>query len=113
MVAQAIPHYSLCLEMLAMEELTTQLIHVQSLLVGASIEIPVLGLSLPILEVMHAILINYTYRSLLKEHHTRIGWYQGLLATIVMCAGGGSTVCILRGEPLGILKSNQFWGIYG
>ncbi|KAI8146627.1 hypothetical protein BJV82DRAFT_392629 [Fennellomyces sp. T-0311] len=68
---------------------------------------------LPVLDVMHAILIAYVYRSAVGAGHREIGWGQGFLATIIMCAGGGSTVCILRGEPLGILKSNMFWGLYG
>ena len=68
---------------------------------------------IPILDVLHAFLIAYAYRSAVGTGHNQIGWGQGFLATVIMCAGGGSTVCMLRGEPLGILKSNLFWGIYG
>ncbi|KAG2223423.1 hypothetical protein INT45_001729 [Circinella minor] len=68
---------------------------------------------IPILDVLHAFLIAYAYRSAVGAGHKQIGWGQGFLATVIMCAGGGSTVCILRGEPVGILKSNLFWGIYG
>ncbi|KAI9244554.1 hypothetical protein BDA99DRAFT_448363 [Phascolomyces articulosus] len=68
---------------------------------------------LPVLDVLHAFLIAYAYRSAVGAGHQHIGWGQGLLAVLIMCAGGGSTVAILRGEPLGILKSNLFWGIYG
>ncbi|KAI9490224.1 hypothetical protein BDB00DRAFT_562903 [Zychaea mexicana] len=68
---------------------------------------------IPVLDVLHAFLIAYAYRSAVGAGHNQIGWGQGLLAVIIMCAGGGSTVAILRGEPLGILKSNAFWGIYG
>lgn len=96
-----------------MNTLTEHLISIVFGLNNATLEIPNLGLSIPVLEILHAILINYTYRSVLRESHAHIGWGQGLLATIVMSAGGGSTVAILRGEPLGILKSNRFWGIYG
>ncbi|CDH52884.1 hypothetical protein RO3G_16174 [Lichtheimia corymbifera JMRC:FSU:9682] len=67
----------------------------------------------PVLDLLHAVLIAYIYRSALAEHHSRIGWGQGLVATIVMAAGGGSTIAIIRGEPVGILKSNEFWIMYG
>lgn len=80
---------------------------------GISLDVPSLGLTIPLLEILHAVLINYTYRKALRGNHSQIGWGQGLLATIVMSAGGGSTAAILRGEPLGILKSNRYWGIYG
>ncbi|KAI8388723.1 uncharacterized protein BYT42DRAFT_561002 [Radiomyces spectabilis] len=93
--------------------LTDQLGAIVFGLANLTIDIPILDVSVPVLEVLHAILINYAYRSMLRGNHAHIGWGQGLLATIVMCAGGGSTVAILRGEPLGILKSNRFWGIYG
>ncbi|KAI8145756.1 hypothetical protein BJV82DRAFT_602145 [Fennellomyces sp. T-0311] len=96
-----------------MDTATSQLVDIVTALRDASIEVPAIGLSLPILELLHAILINYTYRSALKSSHADIGWGQGLLATIVMSSGGGSTAALLLGNPLGILKSNRFWGVYG
>ncbi|KAL0093140.1 hypothetical protein F4703DRAFT_1827648 [Phycomyces blakesleeanus] len=90
-----------------------QLAVILSGLKDLSVPIPGFDYDLPVMDVMFAILINYSYRSALGESHARIGWGQGLLATIVMCAGGGSTVSILRGEPLGIFKSNEFWAIHG
>ena len=96
-----------------MDTMTDQLVDIVSALRDASIEVPAIGLSLPILELLHAILITYTYRTALKENHADIGWGQGLLATIVMSAGGGSTASLLLGNPLSILKSNRFWGVYG
>ena len=74
--------------------------------------IPIVNYSLPVLDVLFAILINYSYRSALGVNHSQVGWYQGLLATLVMASGGGCTVSILRGEPIGLLKSNQFWAIH-
>ncbi|CAO3642065.1 unnamed protein product [Cunninghamella blakesleeana] len=71
------------------------------------------SISLPILDVMFSILIHYLYRSSLAKNHTQIGWLQGFFASIVMGCGGGSTVAILRGEPIGIFKSNEFWLIHG
>ena len=96
-----------------MEAITDKLVDIVFGVSAITFDIPVLGISLPMLEILHAILINYTYRNALRESHASIGWGQGLLATIVMAAGGGSTVAILRGDPLGILKNNRFWGIYG
>ncbi|KAI8099644.1 uncharacterized protein BX664DRAFT_273000 [Halteromyces radiatus] len=96
-----------------MTTLTDQLVTIVFGLADLTISIPQLNISLPVLELIHALLINYAYRTGLSISHTNIGWGQGFLATIVMCAGGGSTVALLRGEPLGILKSNRFWGIYG
>ncbi|KAI9484355.1 hypothetical protein BDB00DRAFT_775088 [Zychaea mexicana] len=93
--------------------LTSQLVGVVFGLSDTAIEVPALGVRIPILELLHAILINYTYRTALKQSHVEIGWGQGLLATIVMAAGGGSTSALLLGNPLGILKNNRFWGIYG
>lgn len=81
-------------------------------LANLSVDIPLTNISLPVLDVLFAILINYSYRSALGVSHNQIGWYQGLLATLVMATGGGCTVAVLRGEPIGILKSNQFWGIH-
>ncbi|KAG0174365.1 hypothetical protein DFQ28_006652 [Apophysomyces sp. BC1034] len=78
-----------------------------------SVTVPILEANLPMLDIMHAILITYTYRTALRDNHAHIGWGQGLLATIVMASGGGSTVAMLRGEPLGILKNNHFFGLYG
>ncbi|KAI7907599.1 uncharacterized protein BX663DRAFT_491412 [Cokeromyces recurvatus] len=74
--------------------------------------LPFIDYSLPVLDVLFAILIHYSYRSALGVSHQKIGWYQGLLATLVMATGGGCTVSVLRGEPLSILKSNEFWGIH-
>ncbi|CAO3596714.1 unnamed protein product [Absidia cylindrospora] len=96
-----------------MASLTDQLSTIVFGLADLSLDIPQLNISVPLLEVIHALLINYAYRTALRGAHTNIGWGQGFIATIVMCAGGGLTVALLRGEPLGILKSNQFWGIYG
>ena len=96
-----------------METATSQLVDIVFALSDSAIDVPALGLRIPILELLHAILINYTYRTALKQSHAEIGWGQGLLATIVMAAGGGSTTALLLGNPLGILKSNRFWGIYG
>ncbi|ORZ19724.1 hypothetical protein BCR42DRAFT_323529 [Absidia repens] len=96
-----------------MTSLTEQLSTIVFGLADLSLDIPQLNISVPLLEVIHALLINYAYRTALRGAHTNIGWGQGFIATIVMCAGGGSTVALLRGEPLGILKSNRFWGIYG
>ena len=96
-----------------METVTSQLVDIVYALSDSAIDVPALGLRIPILELLHAILINYTYRTALKQSHAEIGWGQGLLATIVMAAGGGSTTALLLGNPLGVLKSNRFWGIYG
>ncbi|CAO3607659.1 unnamed protein product [Cunninghamella echinulata] len=93
--------------------LTDLIVSIVTELTDITINIPQLNISLPLLQIIHAILINYAYRSALREAHSNIGWNQGLFATIVMAAGGGSTVALLRGEPLGILKSNMFFGIYG
>ncbi|KAI8047905.1 hypothetical protein BDF21DRAFT_372745 [Thamnidium elegans] len=81
-------------------------------LANLSVDIPFTNYSLPILNVFFALLINYSYRSALGVSHSQVGWYQGLLATLVMATGGGCTVSVLRGEPFGILKSNQFWAIH-
>lgn len=70
-------------------------------------------ISIPVLDTMFSILIHYLYRSSLAKNHTQIGWLQGFFASIVMGCGGGSTVAILRGEPIGIFKSNEFWIIHG
>ncbi|ORZ25809.1 hypothetical protein BCR42DRAFT_315983 [Absidia repens] len=96
-----------------MASITDQIVTIVFGLADLTISIPQLNISLPVLELVHAVLINYAYRTALRGAHTNIGWGQGFLATVVMCAGGGSTVALLRGEPLGILKSNRFWGIYG
>lgn len=90
-----------------------QLAAVITALATFSLDVPFFNVTVPVLDVLHALLINYIYRSALGGNHSRIGWGQGFLATIVMCAGGGSTVALLRGEPLGILMSNSFWVIYG
>jgi len=81
-------------------------------LANLKVDIPIVNFSLPVLDVLFAILINYSYRSALGVSHNQVGWYQGLLATLVMATGGGCTVAVLRGEPIGILKSNEFWGIH-
>ncbi|KAI8069904.1 hypothetical protein BC940DRAFT_296447 [Gongronella butleri] len=96
-----------------MATLTDELVSLVFGLAALTVDIPQLGISLPVLELVHAVLINFAYRSALRQSHANIGWGQGFLATIVMSAGGGSTVAILRGEPLGILKSNRYFGIYG
>ncbi|KAF7732036.1 hypothetical protein EC973_007141 [Apophysomyces ossiformis] len=96
-----------------MSTLNGQLVNIISEMLSLSVTLPVLGITLPVLDIMHAILITYTYRTGLRENHAHIGWYQGFLATVVMASGGGSTVAILRGEPLGILKNNHFFGLYG
>jgi hypothetical protein len=96
-----------------MATLTDQLVSLVFGLADLTIDITPLNISLPVLELVHALLINYAYRTALQGSHANIGWGQGFLATVVMCAGGGSTVALLRGEPLGILKNNRFWGIYG
>jgi len=62
---------------------------------------------------LHAILVSQAYRNILKENHVRIGWFQGLFAIIMMAAGGGCTVSLLRGEPIGILRNDTFWAVYG
>ncbi|KAG0762948.1 hypothetical protein G6F24_006397 [Rhizopus arrhizus] len=89
-----------------MSTLNEQIVQVVFGLANFELDIPFINYSLPILNVLYAILINYSYRSALGVTHSQIGWYQGLLATLVMRAGGGCTVSILRGEPIGILKSN-------
>lgn len=76
------------------------------------VDIPLVNYSLPVLDVIFAVFVNHSYRSALGAAHNKVGWYQGLLATLVMAAGGGCTVSLLRGEPIGILKSNEFWGIH-
>ncbi|CEP08076.1 hypothetical protein [Parasitella parasitica] len=81
-------------------------------LANLKLDIPYTSVSLPVLDVLFAILINYSYRSALGVSHNQVGWYQGLLATLVMATGGGCTIAVLRGEPIGILKSNEFWGIH-
>ncbi|KAI9322871.1 hypothetical protein BX666DRAFT_1848277 [Dichotomocladium elegans] len=95
-----------------MNTITQHLVGIVSTLRGAAISIPSVGVYLPILELLHAILIGYTYRTALSDSHSEIGWGQGLLATIVMAAGGGSTVSLIRGDPMGILKDNRFWCLY-
>ncbi|KAI8342064.1 hypothetical protein BC941DRAFT_499564 [Chlamydoabsidia padenii] len=96
-----------------MTSLTDQLVVIVSGLSELTVTVPQLNISLPVLELVHAVLITYAYRTALRSAHSTIGWGQGFLATIVMCAGGVSTVTLLRGEPLEILKTNRFWGIYG
>jgi hypothetical protein len=95
-----------------MSTLNEQLVEIVSSMIDLKLDIPFVNYSLPVLDVLFAILINYSYRTALGASHAQVGWYQGLLATLVMAAGGGSTVSIIRGEPLGILKSNEFWGIH-
>ncbi|CAO3594737.1 unnamed protein product [Absidia cylindrospora] len=75
--------------------------------------VDVFGLtSLPVLDVMFAFFIHYLYKSALGVNHTHVSWLQGFFATVVMASGGGCTVAFIRGEPLGILKSNEFWVIH-
>ncbi|CAO3661268.1 unnamed protein product [Umbelopsis ramanniana] len=69
--------------------------------------------SISLLSFLHAVQVSQAYRNILKDNHVRIGWFQGLFAIIMMAAGGGSTVCLLRGEPVGILRSDAFWAVYG
>jgi hypothetical protein len=96
-----------------MSSLTDQLVTLVSCLSELTVTIPQLNISLPVLELVRALLITYAYRTALQGAHATIGWGQGFLATVVMCAGGVSTVTLLRGEPLEILQTNRFWGIYG
>ncbi|KAI7864751.1 hypothetical protein BDF14DRAFT_1731627 [Spinellus fusiger] len=91
------------------EQLSFFLSHLEDL----KLTLPVVGVDFPLLDILFAVLINYSYRSALGENHARIGWGQGFIATLVMAAGGGSTVSVLQGEPLGIFKSNKFWAIHG
>ncbi|ORX54975.1 hypothetical protein DM01DRAFT_1335269 [Hesseltinella vesiculosa] len=65
-----------------------------------------------ILDIMFGLYINYLYRHSLGPNAAQIGWLQGYLATIVMASGGGCTIALLRGEPLGILKNNEFWIVH-
>lgn len=95
-----------------MSTLNEQVVQIVFGLANFKLNIPLVDYSLPVLNVLYAIFINYSYRSVLGVSHSQIGWYQGLLATLVMATGGGSTVSILRGEPIGILKSNEFWAIH-
>ncbi|KAI9275306.1 hypothetical protein BY458DRAFT_507043, partial [Sporodiniella umbellata] len=81
-------------------------------LADLKLDIPLVDYKLPLLSVLYAIFINYSYRSALGIRYNQIGWYQGLLATLFMAAGGGSTVSVLRGEPINILKNNEFWAIH-
>jgi hypothetical protein len=92
--------------------LNDQLVQLVFSLANLKVDVPLINYSLPVLDVLFAILINYSYRSALGVSHSQVGWYQGLLATLVMATGGGCTVSVLRGEPIGILKSNEFWGIH-
>ncbi|KAI8352455.1 hypothetical protein EDC96DRAFT_517995 [Choanephora cucurbitarum] len=92
--------------------LNEQLVQLVFGLANLKFDVPVLDVSLPVLDVLFAILINYSYRQALGVAHAQVGWYQGLLATLVMASGGGCTVAVLRGEPIGILKSNEFWAIH-
>ncbi|KAI8047814.1 uncharacterized protein B0P05DRAFT_481252 [Gilbertella persicaria] len=92
--------------------LNDQLVQIVFGLANLKLDIPLTNVSLPVLDVLFAILIHYSYRQALGVAHSQVGWYQGLLATVVMASGGGSTVAILRGEPIGILKSNEFWAIH-
>ncbi|RCH79472.1 hypothetical protein CU097_000459, partial [Rhizopus azygosporus] len=95
-----------------MSTLNEQVVQFVFGLADLKVNIPIVNYSLPVLDVLFAILINYSYRSALGVNHSQVGWYQGLLATLVMASGGGCTVSILRGEPIGLLKSNQFWAIH-
>lgn len=95
------------------ETITEQLIWILGYLSSISFIVPILEFRIPALDVLHAVLINYLYRTELGEGFKHIGWSQGFLATVVMAAGGGCTVSVLGGEPFSILKSNEFWVIYG
>ncbi|KAG0778509.1 hypothetical protein G6F57_011391 [Rhizopus arrhizus] len=95
-----------------MSTLNEQIVQLVSGLANLKIDVPFVSYSLPVLDVLFAILINYSYRSALGVNHSQIGWYQGLFATLVMATGGGCTVSFIRGEPIGILKSNEFWAIH-
>lgn len=70
------------------------------------------GISLPILDIVFGVFIHYLYKAALGAKHRHISWLQGYFATVVMASGGGCTVALIRGEPLGILKSNEFWVIH-
>ncbi|KAI8343974.1 hypothetical protein BC941DRAFT_326384, partial [Chlamydoabsidia padenii] len=70
------------------------------------------GLSIPVLDTLFAVFIHYLYKTALGVNHRHISWLQGFFATVVMACGGGCTVALIRGEPLGILKSNEFWVIH-
>jgi hypothetical protein len=95
-----------------MSTLNEQIVQLVIGLANLKIDVPFVSYSLPVLDVLFAILINYSYRSALGVNHSQIGWYQGLFATLVMATGGGCTVSFIRGEPIGILKSNEFWAIH-
>jgi xanthosine utilization system XapX-like protein len=83
-------------------------------LADATIPIPLPYISsISLLSFLHAVQVSQAYRNILKENHVRIGWFQGLFAIVMMAAGGGSTVCLLRGEPIGILGNDAFWAVYG
>ncbi|CAO3703387.1 unnamed protein product [Rhizopus stolonifer] len=95
-----------------MSTINEQVVQLVFGLAELKLDVPYFDYSLPVLDVLFAILINYSYRSALGVSHSQIGWYQGLIATLVMATGGGCTVSIIRGEPIGILKSNEFWAIH-
>ncbi|KAI8385056.1 uncharacterized protein BYT42DRAFT_493541 [Radiomyces spectabilis] len=77
-----------------------------------TLDIPALGLHLPVMDVLFTILVHYSYRSALGESHAYIGWGQGLVATLFMASGGGCTVSLIRGETFGLLQSNLTWAIH-
>ncbi|CAO3672062.1 unnamed protein product [Umbelopsis vinacea] len=97
-----------------MATLTDLVVSTVFTLAEATIPIPLPYISsISLLAFLHAIQVSQAYRNILKENHVNIGWFQGLFAIIMMAAGGGCTVSLLRGEPLGILRNDQFWAVYG
>lgn len=97
-----------------MATLTDLVVSTVFTLAEATIPIPLPYISsISLLAFLHAIQVSQAYRNILKENHVSIGWFQGLFAIIMMAAGGGCTVSLLRGEPLGILRNDQFWAVYG
>jgi hypothetical protein len=76
------------------------------------INLPFVDYGIPVSMTLLCTMINHSYRSSLGVTHAQIGWYQGLLATLVMAIGGGFTASVLQGEPLPFLKSNEFWAIH-
>lgn len=76
------------------------------------VPLPLLS-SFSVIATLHAIRVSFEYRNSLAHNHARIGWLQGAFAVCVMAGGGGSTAALIRGEPMGILKSDLFFATYG
>ena len=70
------------------------------------------GLVFPVLDILFGLYINFLYRHSLGSNSGKIGWLQGYFATLVMATGGGCTISLIRAEPIGILKSNEFWIVH-